>query len=50
LAARFLNKFNNDVPWLHIDLSSARCEGGLGAVADAVTGFGVGLGLAVLQQ
>jgi leucyl aminopeptidase len=50
LAARFLNKFNNDVPWLHIDLSSARCEGGLGAVSDAVTGFGVGLGLAVLQQ
>lgn len=50
LAARFLNKFNNGVPWLHIDLSSARCEGGLGAVSDAVTGFGVGLGLAVLQQ
>jgi leucyl aminopeptidase len=50
LAARFLNKFNHDVPWLHVDLSACRCEGGLGAVADAVTGFGVGLGLALLQR
>jgi leucyl aminopeptidase len=50
LAARFLNKFNNDVPWLHVDLSACRCEGGLGAVADAVTGFGVGLGLGMLRR
>jgi leucyl aminopeptidase len=50
LAARFLNKFHDDTPWLHVDLSSARCEGGLGAVSDAVTGFGVGFGLALLQK
>jgi leucyl aminopeptidase len=49
LAARFLNKFHADTPWLHVDLSSARCEGGLGAVSDALTGFGVGFGLALLQ-
>ncbi len=50
LAARFLNKFNNNIPWLHVDLSASRCEGGLGAVSEAVTGFGVGLGLSILQR
>ncbi len=50
LAARFLNKFHADTPWLHVDLSSARCEGGLGAVSDAVTGFGVGFGLSLLLR
>jgi leucyl aminopeptidase len=43
LAARFLKRFvENDVPWLHVDLSSSRCEGGLGSVASDVPGFGVG--------
>ncbi|MGB8338299.1 MAG: leucyl aminopeptidase family protein [Burkholderiales bacterium] len=50
LAARFLNKFNLDVPWLHVDLSAERCEGGLGAISDAVTGFGVGFGLCLLRR
>ncbi|MDO8464368.1 MAG: leucyl aminopeptidase family protein [Gallionella sp.] len=50
LAARFLKRFvESDVPWLHIDLSSSRCEDGLGIVASDVTGFGVAWGLGMLQ-
>ena len=49
LAARFLKRFvEGDVPWLHIDLSSSRCEEGLGIVASDVTGFGVAWGLGML--
>lgn len=51
LAARFLAKFiEGDVPWLHVDLSSANRKGGLGAVASDVNGFGVGFGLELLKQ
>jgi leucyl aminopeptidase len=50
-AARFLSKFiENDVPWLHIDLSAYNHKGGLGAVASDVNGFGVALTLALLKQ
>jgi leucyl aminopeptidase len=50
LAARFLARFiENDVPWLHVDLSACNHKGGLGAVASDVTGFGVGFGLKLLQ-
>ena len=50
LAARFLKRFiEHDIPWLHVDLSASRCEGGLGSVASDVTGFGVGWGLRMLQ-
>jgi leucyl aminopeptidase len=50
LATRFLKRFvEHDVPWLHIDLSASRCEGGLGAVASDVTGFGVAWGLGMLE-
>jgi leucyl aminopeptidase len=50
LAARFLKRFvENDTPWLHVDLSASRCEGGLGSVAGEVTGFGVGWALRMLQ-
>ena len=50
LAARFLKRFlEYDVPWLHVDLSASRCEGGLGSVASDVTGFGVGWALRMLQ-
>lgn len=51
LATRFLKRFvEKDVPWLHVDLSSSRCEGGLGAIATEVTGFGVAWGLRLLQR
>ena len=50
-AALFLAKFiENDVPWLHTDLSSANCEDGLGAVKSTVTGFGVGFGLEMIKN
>lgn len=48
LAARFLGHFVRDCAWLHVDLSSSNCKGGLGAAGSDVTGFGVGLGLALL--
>jgi leucyl aminopeptidase len=51
LGARFLKRFiEPDAPWLHVDLSASRCEGGLGIVASDVTGFGVGWGLKMLQK
>ncbi|MBI3478806.1 MAG: leucyl aminopeptidase family protein [Nitrosomonadales bacterium] len=50
LATRFLKRFvEHDVPWLHVDLSACRCEGGLGSIAGDVTGFGVIWGLRMLQ-
>lgn len=50
LATRFLKRFvEHDTPWLHVDLSACRCEGGLGSVATEVTGFGVAWGLRMLQ-
>ena len=51
LAARFLSRFiEGDAPWLHVDLSSSRCDGGLGIVAHEVNGFGVAWGLGMLQK
>jgi leucyl aminopeptidase len=50
LAARFLQRFVGNVPWLHVDLSASSCKGGLGAVASDVTGFGVGWGLEMLKN
>jgi leucyl aminopeptidase len=50
-AARFLGRFvENDVPWLHIDLSSSNRKGGLGAVSSDVNGFGVNFGLKIIHQ
>jgi len=49
LAARFLHRFIDDLPWLHMDLSASNCKGGLGAVTSEVNGFGVGWGLAFLS-
>jgi leucyl aminopeptidase len=49
-AARFLGKFiENDVAWLHADLSSTNRKGGLGAVQSTVNGFGVGFGLEMVK-
>ena len=51
LATRFLKRFvEHDTPWLHVDLSASRCEGGLGSIATDVTGFGVAWGLGMLQD
>ncbi len=41
LAQRFLARFAGKQDWLHVDLSSYRNEGGLGAVSSDVNGFGV---------
>jgi leucyl aminopeptidase len=50
LATRFLKRFAGDSPWLHVDLSAAKCKGGLGAVATDVTGFGVAWGVEFLMR
>ena len=51
LAARFMSKFiENDVAWLHADLSSTNRKGGLGAVQSDVNGFGVGFGLEMIKR
>lgn len=50
LAALFLQRFTGQRPWLHVDLSSARCAGGLGAVSSDLTGFGVAWGASLLAQ
>jgi leucyl aminopeptidase len=42
LAASFLAEFvENDIPWVHMDLSAGDNEGGLGHIASKFTGFGV---------
>lgn len=50
LAARFLRRFTNGRPWLHVDLSASSCSGGLGAAGSDITGFGVAWGLALLER
>jgi leucyl aminopeptidase len=50
LAARFLRRFIGDRPWVHVDLSAARCKGGLGAVTTEINGFGVAWGLEFLRR
>jgi leucyl aminopeptidase len=50
LAARFLGRFVDDLPWLHVDLSASRCKGGLGGVGTDITGFGVALGLRLIDD
>jgi leucyl aminopeptidase len=49
LAARFLKRFTENRPWIHMDLSASSCKGGLGAVGSDVTGFGVAWGAALLR-
>ncbi len=50
LAALFLRRFTAGLPWVHMDLSSSRHEGGLGAVASTVNGFGVHWGIGFLDS
>ena len=50
-AARFLGRFiENDIDWLHTDLSSANRKDGLGAVQSDANGFGVGFGLELVKN
>jgi leucyl aminopeptidase len=49
LAARFLQRFTRQRPWLHVDLSASSCSGGLGASASDLTGFGVAWGLTIFK-
>ena len=41
LAARFLQRFVSDTPWLHIDLAAGNHKGGLAHIGTDITGFGV---------
>ena len=42
LAGSFLNEFvDDDVPWVHVDLSGISRKGGLGHIPTEITGFGV---------
>jgi len=51
LAARFLSRFvPEDIPWVHVDLSSATRTGGLGHVNTEVTGFGVRYALELIME
>jgi len=50
LAARFLHRFTDERPWLHMDLSASACSGGLGAVGTDLTGFGVAWGVEFIEQ
>jgi len=51
LAARFLSRFvPEEIPWAHVDLSSATRTGGLGHVNTEVTGFGVRYALQLILE
>jgi leucyl aminopeptidase len=51
LATRFLARFvPEDIPWAHVDLSSATRSGGLAHVGTDITGFGVRFALQLLLR
>jgi leucyl aminopeptidase len=51
LAARFLSRFvPEEIPWVHVDLSSATRTGGLGHINTEVTGFGVRYALELILK
>ncbi|MBM3350983.1 MAG: leucyl aminopeptidase family protein [Betaproteobacteria bacterium] len=50
-ASRFLGRFiENDIPWIHTDLSSASRKDGLGAIQSDTNGFGVGFGISLILK
>lgn len=49
-AACLLKHFIGQTPWIHIDLSSESCDGGLGMVDTEVTGFGVRWGFQFIHN
>ena len=50
LAARFLSRFVDDIPWLHLDLAAANHKGGLAHIGTDITGFGVRYTLDLLTR
>jgi leucyl aminopeptidase len=51
LAARFLNRFvPEEIPWVHVDLSSSTRTGGLAHINTEVTGFGVRFALELILK
>jgi leucyl aminopeptidase len=51
LATRFLARFvPEEIPWAHVDLSSATRSGGLAHVSSEITGFGVRFALQLLLR
>jgi len=50
LASLFLQRFVNDTPWLHMDLSASSHKDGLGAVDSEITGFGIGWAIEFLKK
>ena len=51
LATRFLSRFvPEDIPWVHVDLSSSTRSGGLGHINTEVTGFGVRYALELILK
>ena len=50
LATRLLKRFTKGLPWIHMDLSAAKCKGGLGAITTDVNGFGVAWGVELLRR
>ena len=51
LATRFLSRFvPAEIPWAHVDLSSATRSGGLGYVNTDITGFGVRFALDLILK
>ncbi len=41
LAARFLQRFTGDIPWIHVDLAAGEHKGGLAHIPTDITGFGI---------
>ena len=50
LAARFLSRFVNNIPWIHMDISACNHKDGLGAVSSDITGFGVSWAIQLLKE
>ena len=51
LATRFLSRFvPHELPWAHVDLSSATRAGGLGHINTDITGFGVRFALELILK
>lgn len=50
LASRFLSRFVDKTPWLHVDLSSGNNKGGLAHIPTAITGFGIRFSINLLLE